>query len=382
MNDSARPAGEFLPFTRPSIDEETIQAVAAVLRSGWLASGPKVAEFEAALSHYLGGRPVRSQTSATAGLEMALLACGIGAGDEVITPALSFVATANVIVRVGARPVFVDVGLDSRNIDLAAAEAAITPRTRAILPVHFAGLPVDMERLYALAGRHRLRVIEDAAHAIGSGWAGKRIGSFGDLVCFSFHPNKNITTIEGGAISGGSAAELRSIELHRWHGQVKLGPDSFDTLLAGGKCNLSDVAAAVGLGQLRRLEEFNARRRALVARYFELWGADAPLRLPERGDAGHSWHLFAPLLPLAQLSISRREFIEAMKARGIGVGVHYPAIHLFSAYRALGYRPGQFPNAERIGRETVTLPLYPAMQPGDVERVVSAATDILRGARA
>src|SRR6201998_2512468 len=313
---------QILPFTRPTVDEETIQLVVEVLRSGWLATGPKVAALEAELSSYLGGRPIRTQTSATAGMEMALRACGIGAGDGVIAPALIFVATANVIPRVGARPVFVDVGLDSRNIDLDQVEAAITPRTRAIMPVHFAGLPVDMERLYAIAGRHGLRVIEDAAHAIGSTWRGKRIGSFGDLVCFSFHPNKNMTTIEGGAISGGSAAELRSIELHRWHGQLKSGPDSFDTLLAGGKCNLSDVAAAVGLGQLRRLEEFNAKRRALVTRYFELWKEDAPLRLPERGDAGHSWHVFTPLLPLDSLTITRSAFIEAMRQRGIGVGVH------------------------------------------------------------
>ena len=381
MNDSNRPAQPLLPFTRPTIDEETIAAVGEVLRSGWLASGPKVAQLEAELSAYLGGRPVRTQTSATAGLEMALLACGIGRGDEVITPALSFVATANVIVRVGARPVFVDVGLDSRNIDLDQAEAAITPRTRAILPVHFAGLPLDMERLYAIAGRHRLRVIEDAAHAIGSSFRGRRIGSFGDLVCFSFHPNKNITTIEGGAISGGSPAELEAIELHRWHGQVKSGFDGFDTLLAGGKYNLSDVAAAVGLGQLKRLEEFNARRRALIARYYQLWASEAPLRLPERGDEGHSWHVFTPLLPLAQLSISRAQFMEAMKGQGIGTGIHYPAIHLFTAYRALGYREGQFPNAERIGRETVTLPLFPAMQLSDVERVVTAVNATVRGAR-
>ena len=381
MNDSTKSVLPMLPFTRPSIDEATIAAVAEVLRSGWLASGPKVAQLEAELSAYLGGRPVRTQTSATAGLEMALLACGIGPGDEVITPALSFVATANVILRVGARPVFVDVGLDSRNIDLEQAEAAITPRTRAILPVHFGGLPVDMERLYAIAGRHRLRVIEDAAHAIGSAWRGQRIGSFGDLVCFSFHPNKNMTTIEGGAISGGSPEELKSIELHRWHGQVKSGPDGFDTLLPGGKYNLSDVAAAVGLGQLRSLERFNARRRVLVAHYYELWGRDAPLRLPERGDDGHSWHVFTPLLPLAALSISRAQFMEAMKARGIGVGVHYPAIHLFSAYRALGFRPGQFPNAERIGRETVTLPLFPAMELSDVERVVVTANAVLAEAR-
>jgi dTDP-4-amino-4,6-dideoxygalactose transaminase len=381
MNDSKPQAARFLPFTRPSIDEDTIQQVAEVLRSGWLASGPRVAQLEAELSAYFGGRPVRSQTSATAGLEMALLACGIGPGDEVITPALSFVATANVIVRVGARPVFVDVGLDSRNIDLEQVEAAITPRTRAIMPVHFAGLPVDMERLYGIAQQHKLRVIEDAAHAIGSAWRGRRIGSFGDLVCFSFHPNKNITTIEGGAISGGSPEELKAIELHRWHGQLKSGADGFDTLLAGGKYNLSDVAAAVGLGQLKHLEQFNARRRQLVARYYELWGRDAPLRLPERGDAGHSWHVFTPLLPLSELTLTRAEFIGAMRERGIGVGVHYPAIHLFSAYRALGYHEGQFPNAERIGRETVTLPLFPAMELADIDRVVEAAGAIVRGAR-
>ncbi len=370
-----------LPFTRPSIDEETIREVAEVLRSGWLASGPKVKAFEAALSEYCGGRPVRSQTSATASLEHALLACGIGSGDEVIVPAMSFVATANVVVRAGARPVFVDVELDSRNIDLAKAEAAITPRTRAIIPVHFAGLPVDQDRLYALAERHRLRVIEDAAQAIGSSYRGRRIGSFGDLVCFSFHPNKNITTIEGGAVVGGSPEEVHELELHRFHGQAKRAADDIDTLFAGGKANLSDVAACVGLGQLKRLEEFNARRRTLAARYFELWAQEAPLRLPARGDEGHNWHMLTALLPLERLRISRLEFIEAMAGRGIGVGVHYPAMHLFSVYRAMGYHEGQFPNAERIGRETVTLPLFPAMALDDVDRVVEAATDIVKGAR-
>ena len=368
---------KMLPFARPTLDEETIQGVVEVLRSGWIASGPKVAEFEAALSQYLGGRPVRTQTSATASLEMALLACGIGAGDEVITPALSFVATANVIVRTGARPVFVDVGLDTRNIDLDAVEAAITPRTRAILPVHFAGLPVDMDRLYDIAHRRQLRVVEDAAHAIGAAWRGKRIGSFGDLVCFSFHPNKNITTIEGGAVCGGAAEEVHALELHRFHGLEKKGVD-VDALFAGGKANLTDVAARVGIGQLARLEEFNARRRTLVARYFALWSDNPPLRLPAWGDEGHSWHIFAPLLPLERMRLSRAEFIAAMAAQGIGVGIHYPAIHLFSAYRRLGYREGQFPNAERIGRETVTLPLFPTMELSDVDRVVETATKIIR----
>jgi dTDP-4-amino-4,6-dideoxygalactose transaminase len=370
---------KMLPFTRPTLDEETIQSVVEVLRSGWLATGPKVAALEAELSRYLGGRPIRTQTSATAGMEMALRACGIGPGDEVITPALSFVATANVIVRVGAQPVFVDVGLDSRNIDLDQVEAAITARTRAIMPVHFGGLPVDMDRLYAIANRHKLRVIEDAAHAIGSAWRGRRIGSFGDLVCFSFHPNKNMTTIEGGAISGGSPEELKAIELERWHGQVKSGIDGFDTLIAGGKSNLSDVAAAVGLGQLRRLEEFNARRRELVARYYDLWQDNPPVRLPERGDEGHSWHVLTVLVPFETVRMSRSQFMEAMKEHGIAVGVHYPAIHLFTVYKAMGYREGQFPNAERIGRQTVTLPLFPTMELADVDRVVTAVTQVLKG---
>jgi dTDP-4-amino-4,6-dideoxygalactose transaminase len=353
-----------------------------VLRSGWLATGPNVATLERSLSDYVGGRPVRLLTSATAALEIALQACGIGPGDEVITPAMSFAATANVILRVGARPVFVDVDLDTRNIDLDAAEAAIGPRTRALMPVHFAGLPVDMDRLYAIARRHGLRVIEDAAHAIGSAWQGRPIGSLGDVVCFSFHPNKNMTTIEGGAIVADTPTELTAIERQRFHGLVKTAADRFDVELAGGKANLSDVAARVGLSQLARLDGFNARRRALADRYFERWAAAAPVRLPARGDAGHSWHIFAPLLPVERLRGGRLGFIDAMARRGVGVGVHYPAIHLFSAYRALGWREGQFPNAERIGRETVTLPLFPAMCDADVDRVVDAAEAVIAEASA
>ncbi|MGB5132820.1 MAG: DegT/DnrJ/EryC1/StrS aminotransferase family protein [Steroidobacteraceae bacterium] len=368
---------EILPFTRPSIDEETIQRVVTVLRSGWLASGPLVIELEAALSSYVGGRPVRVMTSATAALEIALRLAGVGPGDEVITPAISWCATANVILRVGARPVFVDVGLDTRNLVLDQVEAAIGPHTRALLPVHFAGLPCDMDRLYAIAAARGLRVVEDAAHAIGSAWRDRKIGSFGDLVCFSFHPNKNITTGEGGAIVANTAQEAALIEQHRFNGVVKPAPGEFDVLFPGMKANLSDISAAIGLGQLPRLESFNLRRRELVARYFERWSASPPVRLPARGDAGHSWHMFAPLLPLDSLNVTRQEFIERMAARGISVGVHYPAIHLFSTYRELGYREGQFPNAERIGRETVTLPLFPAMQISDVDRVVDAVNSII-----
>jgi dTDP-4-amino-4,6-dideoxygalactose transaminase len=241
------------------------------------------------------------------------------------------------------------------------------------MPVHFAGLPVDMDRLYDLAKRRNLRVIEDAAHAIGSTHKGRRVGAFGDLVCFSFHPNKNMTTIEGGAISLPAGPEVEAVELHRFHG-LRRDPDGgADVLLPGGKYNLSDVSARIGIGQLARLEGFNARRRQLVARYFERLRTDPAMDLPAHGDEGHSWHMFAPLLPLDRMSASRRDFIRAMHAQGIGVGVHYPALHLFSAYRKLGWRPGQFPNAEDIGRRTVTLPLFPTMSDEDVDRVCDAA---------
>lgn len=371
----------FLPFAQPCIDEETIRGVAEVLRGGWIASGPQVLKFEAALSKYLDGRSVRVLTSATQGLEIALQVAGVGRGAQVITPAMSFAATANVIARVGAKPVFVDVDLHTRNIDLDQVEKAITPATRALLPVHFAGLAVDMDRLHDIARRNRLRVIEDAAHAIGSQWRGRKIGSFGDLVCFSFHPNKNITTIEGGAIVARGGDDVRAIERHRFHGMDKRADDSGDVLFPGGKANLSDVAARVGLGQLPHLDEFNARRRELVAAYFEKLADVKGLLLPARGDAGHSWHIFAPLLALDQLRITRHDFIRFMGDRRIGVGVHYPALHLLSYYRGLGYAQGDFPNAEKIGAETVTLPLYPAMTIANVDRVCGAVCEILEANR-
>jgi len=370
----------FLPFTRPTLDEETIQGVVEVLNSGWLATGPQVAAFEAALADYLGGgRSVRVFNSGTSALETALALCGIGPGDEVLVPAMTFAATANVVVRAGAKPVFVDVELASRNIDLAQAEAAVTERTRAIMPVHFSGLPVDMDALYALAERHGLRVIEDAAHAIGSAWREKRIGGFGDLVAFSFHPNKNMTTIEGGALSIGDPALLEPLERLRFHGISRNAEGEIDVSVAGGKLNLSDVAARIGLGQLARLEEFNGKRRRLAMRYFELLEADPPGGLPERGDAGHSWHMFTLLIPFERLGLTRADFQSAMKEKGIGVGVHYPALPGFSLYREMDCREEDFPNARRIGRQTVTLPLFPAMEEEDVERVCGALREVLAG---
>ena len=277
----------FLPFTRPSIDADSIAAVADVLRSGQIASGPKVLAFEAALSAYIGSqRRVRVMTSATAGLEMAL----------------------EVAARVGAKPVFVDIELDTRNLDLSRVEAAITPRTRAIMPVHFSGLPVDMDRLYGIAAQRGLRVVEDAAHAIGSRHRERPIGSFGDLVVFSFHPNKNMTTIEGGAIATADAGEAEAIEIRRFHGIKRNAAGEVDVLLPGAKANLSDVAAQIGIDQLRRLDGFNARRRQLAARYFEELAGDASLVLPARGDTGHSWHMFQVLLPEPRLALAWSPF--------------------------------------------------------------------------
>ncbi len=372
------PALPFLPFARPTIDEPMIEALADTVRSLQLTSGPQVLAFEQALSEYHGGRPARVVTSATAGLELALMACGIGAGDEVILPAQTFFSCANAIARTGATPVFVDVDLDSRNLSLAAAAAAITPRTRALMPTHFAGLPLDMDALYALARQHGLRVIEDAALAIGSRWQGKPIGSFGDIASFSFHPNKNMTTIEGGALVFADPAEAAKVEQLRFHGIRRLPDGTRDVMMVGAKYNMPDVHARLGLAQLARLDTFNARRRLLVDRYFERLAPDAfGLQLPLRGDDGHSWNMFAPLLPLARLGRSRKQIMDALAARGIGSGVSYEAIHLTTAYRHLGHGEGSFPNSERIGRETLTLPLFPLMRLDQVDRVCDALEEIL-----
>jgi dTDP-4-amino-4,6-dideoxygalactose transaminase len=369
----------FLPFTRPDIDEQNIAAVADVFRSGQLASGPKVAQFEADLAAYLGGgRHLRVMTSATAGLEMALEVAGIGPGDEVIVPAMSFAASANVVARLRAKPVFVDIDLYTRNIDLDRVPAAITPKTRAIMPVHFAGLPVDMDGLYGLAAEHGLRVVEDAAHAIGSKYKGKPIGSFGDLVVFSFHPNKNMTTIEGGAISTGDTQAAELLEQYRFHGIKRNAAGEVDVMFPGAKSNLTDVAAQVGIDQLRRLDGFNARRLALAGRYFnEFKGYDGVV-LPARGDSGHSWHMFQVLIDFASRGMTRPGFQKAMADRGIGIGVHYPSIPSLKFYREAGYRDEDTPIAARVGRETVTLPLFPAMADEDVARVVREIKSTLK----
>ena len=364
---------EYLPFTRPTIDEQTIAEVGEVLRSGWITTGPKVAEFEQALTEYLGGgRLVRAFLHATGALEEALVVCGIGPGDEVIVPAMTFAATANVVLRLGARPVLVDVDLRSRSLSMDQAAAAVTSKTRAIMPVHLNGLAADLDAVYALAKKHRLRVVEDAAQAIGTLYKGRKIGSFGDLVVFSFHPNKNLTSIEGGAVSLANPEETKLLEILRFHGITKFPDGTNDVTRPASKHNMTDVAAAVGLGQLRHLDGFNQKRRQLANRYFEMLADDRLGLLPARGDAGHSWHMFTLLPRYSSACPDRSTLRQRMHERGIGIGINYQALNQFTLYKNMGYPEGCFPNAERIGRETVTLPLFPAMQLSDVERVCEA----------
>ena len=370
----------YLPFARPTVDEAMVAAVADTLRSRWLASGPRVAAFEAALSAYVGGRPVRAVTSATGAMQLALEMLRVGPGDEVVTPAQSFFATANVIERTGATTVFVDVDLATRNLDLAAAAAAVTPRTRVLLPVHY-NAPLDPAALASFATRHGVRVLEDAALAIGSRVDGRPVGATGDLVSFSFHPNKNLTTIEGGALVVNDADEARAIERLRFHGITRNEDGTRDVESPGAKLNLSDVSARLGLEQLPHLDAWCAARERLAAHYFQCLEGDdllTPERLPPRRNPGHSWTMFTVLLPLGEARATRKAFIDAMHAAGIGIGLSYEAIHLATHFRRQGYREGQFPVAERIARETVTLPLFPEMRATDVERVCAAVHRVLR----
>lgn len=376
----------FIPFTRPSFNQETIDAVSEVLRSGWVTSGPKLAEFEATLSEYFGGRLVRCFANGTATMKIALQVAGIGAGDEVITTPISWVATSNVILAVGAKPVFVDIDPVTRNIDLNKVAAAITPNTRAIMPVYLAGLPVDMDQLYSLAKQHNLRVIEDAAQAFGSQWKGKKIGSFGDLVSFSFQANKNLSTVEGGCLVLNNADEAKLAEKFRLQGLTRQGMDGMDVDVLGGKDNLTDVNAVIGLHQLKQLPAYQTRRAALARQYFELIRAglkaagleNLKLELPVENYTDSNWHMFQVVLPLEQLNCDRAQVMTELKDLGIGTGVHYPAITGFTLYKNQGYKTSDTPIAERIGRSILTLPLFPGMADEDIGRIASGLLGILK----
>ncbi len=380
---------EFLPFSRPSISREAIDEVVACLESGWITTGPRVKRFEDDLKAYLSAPHVLALSSATAGLHLVLTALVLKPGDEVITTPMTFAATLNTIVLAGGRPVLVDVEPETYNIDVSAVEKAITGRTRAIMPVHFAGLPVDLDPLYDIARKHGLRVVEDAAHAIGTEYKGRRIGSFGDVQVFSFHPNKNMTTGEGGCVVTRDDSMAETVALLRFHGMDreawnrfgKKGSQHYEIIAPGYKYNMMDIQAALGLHQLKQLDGFIKRRTALAERYQQLlagwpqWSLPGSPAYPHR----HAWHLYTPLINHGAAGIDRDAFMQGMKDRNIGTGLHYRAAHLYPYYREqFGFKRGDFPNAETISDRIVSLPLFPAMTEADQDRVIAAMAGLFR----
>ena len=385
----------FLPYALPSIGEDEIAEVVDSLRSGWLTSGPKVQRLEGDLVAYLGARHALAVSSCTAALHIALTALGIGPGDEVVVPAMTFCSTANVVVHLGARPVLVDVGPDL-NVTPEAIEAALTPRTRAIVPVHYGGQPCDLEAIYDIAARCGLPVVEDAAHAIGATYQGQKIGSDAlaaprSVTCFSFYAIKNMTTGEGGAIATADdelAETMRLLTLHgmsrdAWKRYTGAGSWYYEVVLPGYKDNMTDVQAALGIHQLRKLDGFIETRRRYARLYDEglapLPEVETPIVRPGRS---HVYHLYPIRLNLAALTIDRSQFIEELRACGIGSSVHFVPVHLHPFYaRQFGYRAGDLPSAEALYRRIVSLPLYPAMTEGDVADVIQAVVDLAHAFR-
>ncbi len=376
----------FLVFGSPTIGEQEIAEVVASLRSGWVGTGPKVGRFEAMLAEYVGTPHARCVSSCTAALQLAMQVLGIGAGDEVLVPTMTFVASANAVEHTGATPVLVDSEPGTALIDLEAAEAAITPRTRAIMPVHLAGRPVDLDQLAALAGRHGLEIIEDAAHAIGAEWGGRRIGAHGNLTAFSFYVTKNISTIEGGALLTDRAEIADAVErlaLHglsvgAWQRFSDAGFKHYEVVRPGYKFNMTDVQAALGLHQLPQLDAWIDRRAELWERYDALL-AGLPLATPPPPQPGtrHARHLYqvqvAPEAPL-----SRDALLDGLNQQRIGTGVHYRAVHLHPFYRdRYELAPEAFPVATAISERTLSLPLSPAVSESDQDDVVGALTQLL-----
>ncbi len=380
---------DFLPFARPWIAEEAIAEVIDCLKSGWITTGPRVQKLEEMLGAYCQSPHALTLSSATAGLFLALKSLGLHSDDEVITTPMTFVSTANVIVQAGAKPIFVDIEEGTHNIDISKAAKAITPHTKAIMPVHFHGLPVDLDPLYALAQKHNLRIIEDAAHGIGAEYKGQRIGSFGDTQVFSFHPNKNMTTGEGGCVTTRDEDLARSIILNRFHGidrmawnrHGKSGSQHYDVMTPGFKFNMMDIQAALGLHQLQALESFIARRTELAHRYQELLADWPEIILPQNPsyDHKHAWHQYGICLVPEKAGLTRDDFIEAMKENNIGTGLQYQAVHLYSFYKnQFGYKKGDFPIAEKVGETIVSLPLFPLMTNDDQNRVIEAMKKVFK----
>jgi dTDP-4-amino-4,6-dideoxygalactose transaminase len=382
------PENEFLPYHRALIAQEDIDAIVQVLQGGWLTAGPRVREFETAFARYTGANHAVALGSCTAALHLSLAAIGLREGDEVILPTMTFAASGEVILYFNARPVLVDCEQDSFQIDPKEIEKKITSRTRAILPVHFAGAPCDMDSILEIARKHGLKVIEDAAHALPTYYHGKMVGSIGDITCFSFYATKTITTGEGGMITTENpeyAEKIRMLSLHgiskdAWKRYSAQGSWRYDILEVGYKYNLTDLQAALGLTQLAKCGSMLSKR-ALIAQFYDhaLQSLDAFEVLPLPPGIGHAWHLYILQVNHSALRIDRDQVIEQLKLRGIGTSVHFIPLHLHRLYQqALGYRSGQFPNAEERFARAISLPIYAAMTDGDATRVVEALTDIER----
>ena len=383
----------FLPFARPALGEEEIAEVVDTLKSGWITTGPKVERFTAAFADYVGGRYAVPVSSATAGLHVALLALGVGPGDEVITTPMTFVATLNTIVHCGAVPVLADIDAATLNIRVEEIERRITKKTRVILPVHFVGQPADLDPILELAAARGIAVLEDAAHAVGAEYKGRRIGSFPTTSVFSFHPNKNMTTGEGGMIVTEDEEVYEKASLLKFHGMdkeswkrfAKAGSSRYDVAVPGYKYNMMDIQAALGLHQLPRLPGFLAERERLAGRYEELLKGVAGLLLPQRVPypVRHAWHLYTPLVDVDRLEISRDRFMEELKARNIGTGLHYTAAHEFSYYASrFGWKPEDYPEAHFVSERIVSLPFFPGLTEQDQGDVVDAIRSLVAEAAA
>jgi len=380
--------GTYLPFTTPDMTDLEINEVADSMRSGWLTTGPKVQKFSQKLAEYVGAKYAVSLNSATAGLHIAYLAAGLKPGDKILTSPLTFVATANTAIHCGAGVRFADIDIDTLNINPSAAEAAFKDDVKILVPVHFAGLPCDMDPLLALAKKHGALVVEDAAHSVGAEYKGRRLGTFGNMTVFSFHPNKNMTTGEGGAVTFNDEKYKSTLEILSFHGidknawkrQADRSPADYDVEMPGFKYNMLDLQAAIGLHQLDRLDGFNTRRAAIAARYNEAFAGIDELHLPKSPAHyahRHVWHLYTPLLKIEKLGVTRNEFMDLLKAQNIGSGYHYRAIHLHPLFQRMGFKKGMFPNAEYASERILSLPLFPKMKDADVEDSIKGVKKVI-----
>ena len=377
-----------LPFHKSWLEEEEHREVEDTLNSGWLTTGPKAQKFEEAFKDYIGCRHAVALNSCTAGLNLALTVQNFAEGDEVITTPMTFPATTNVILLQRLKPVFADIEPGTLTIDPRKIEAKITPRTRAIIPVHFAGHPCDMTPIQELADRHKLVIIEDAAHALESGYKGKKIGNLGNATAFSFYANKNITTGEGGMLVTNDDALAETIRIMRlqgisrdaWKRYGKSGFSHWEHTLAGHKCNMSDLNASIGMHQIKKVERFMTLRKKYVSMYDRAFADVAELEtLAVRDYATHAHHLYVISLHLERLTIDRDGFLDAIQSTGIGVALHYVALHLQPYYvKNFNTKPQDFPIASNYSERVITLPLYPKMSSADVERVIGTVKDLIK----